>query len=198
MRLCRCRLWLRCALLAFCVEMTKKEIVFSSCLILATLANVCVCFNSSVRDCEKILKESRRNFDIQYQLMAANVATNQILFLQIAHNYSDITNNFKSVAAIRATASQNSPMVQQEKVKEFSVSPLDYVFVRLQDDISAEIDGNYYRVGDWFGDGVIMEITESNIFLDSGAVYRRRRVGGVRSRATHAPIADIAASFKNG
>lgn len=178
--------------------MTKKEIVFSSCLILATVANVGVCFNSSVRDCEKILKESRRNFDIQYELMAANVATNQILFLQIARNYSDITNNLQSVAAFRSTPVENSRMEQQEKVKEFSVSPLDYVFVRLQGDISAEIDGALYRVGDWFGDGVILEITESNIFLDSGAVYRRRRMGGARSRAVCAPSVDIAASLKRG
>lgn len=178
--------------------MTKKEIVFSSCLILATLANVGVCFNSSARDCEKILKESRRNFDIQYQLMAANVATNQILFLQIARNYSAITNDLQSASAKSAIAPKIGGMETPDKVKEFAVSPLDYVFVRLQNDISAEIDGNYYRVGDWFGDGVIVEITESNIFLDSGAVYRRRRVGGARSRAAHVPIVDIAAPLKRG
>lgn len=178
--------------------MTKKEIALSSFLILATLANVAVCFNSSARDCEKILKESRRNFDIQYQLMAANVATNQILFLQIARNYSDITNNFKSVASLRSTSSENSRMDKQEKVKEFSVVPLEYVFVRLQEDISAEIDGAFYRVGDWYGDGVILEITENNIFLDSGAVYRRRHTGGARSRAVSAPSVDISAFLKKG
>ena len=177
--------------------MTRKEIVFSSCLILATLANVGVCFNTSVRDCEKILKESRRNFDVQYQLMAANVATNQILFLQVVRNYSAITNNFKSICSPNSLDTQVR-RTEPEKVKPFSVSPLDYVFVRLQGDISAEIDGVLYRVGDWFGDGVIVEITESNIFLDSGAVYRRRRVGGARSRAVCTPLSDIAASLQKG
>lgn len=196
MRVCRRWLRLRRVVLVVCVKMTKKEIAISSCLMLATLANVGVCLNSSVRDCEKILKESRRNFDIQYQLMAANVATNQLLFLQIARDYKVVTNNLQSVAAKSSVTPLALPSV--EKVKEFAVAPLDYVYVCLQGDISAEIDGNYYRVGDWFGDGVIVEITESNIFLDSGAVYRRRRMGGARSRAARVPFADIAASAFKG
>lgn len=171
--------------------MKKRDLLLVFVLLCATVANVCNgLFGSSARKCERILEDSRKNFDNQYCLMAANVATNQILFFEIARNYSNITNS------LQFSSSQSSKVEQFEKMEKFSVSPLDYVFVRSQGDISAEIDGSFYRVGDWFGDGVILEITESNIFLDSGAVYRRRRTGGARSRVACVPTADIPALLK--
>lgn len=171
--------------------MKKRDLFIVFVLLSATVANVCNgLFGSSARKCERILEESRKNFDNQYRLMAANVATNQILFLQIARNYSNITNG------LQFSSSQASKVRTADNVEKFSVVPLDYLFVRSQGDVSAEIDGSFYRVGDWFGDGVILEITESNIFLDSGAVYRRRRTGGARSRVACVSPADISALLK--
>ena len=147
--------------------MKKRDILILVVLLSATVANVCNgLFGSSARKCERILEDSRKNFDTQYSMLLSQVASNACMIAQYQAQVLSVPRGTISADGVSSALSSS-----QEKEPETRVLLRDYRYFEVGDEVGIDFGGVAYYVGDWFGDGQIIRITPQNVYLHNGIIY---------------------------